>query len=440
MMVMMIRRRRAALLAVFLTVLAAVAGVALVRPASSMHAAATTVAEDPAAGLVLTSSVAVDARMTDLTFTTPAVTTPVTVRVMLPTAAAVHPDARYPVLYLLHGSGFDHAMWTTMTGIEEMTANMGLIVVMPDAGSDGWYTNWPDGRQPQWERFHLNQLVPWIDAHEPTLVARSQRAIAGSSMGGFGAMAYAARRPDLFAAAASFSGAVDISFPKGPAGQSGFYGVEPWGPWTGPEASWRAHNPYDLAANLRGLELAIYTGNGQPGGPLDGDRPYDETEAVLEQQSSSLAARLGALGIPRLFDDYGPGGHLLDYSARDLQQWLPRLFERFAHPVAPPSPFSFTAAEQTFSMRGYTVFAMRDRLALRTIARVRTAGFTLTTDGPATVTTARRYARRARYRIAIRSAGRQTQTTVLRSSADGRLTILVPRSASVGITRAAAAS
>jgi S-formylglutathione hydrolase FrmB len=432
MMVVMIRRRRAALFAVLA---AAVALTAPVSPARAIVAAS-----DPSAGLVLTSSVAIDARMTDLTFTTPALASPVTVRVMLPSSAAAHPDARYPVLYLLHGSGFDHTTWTTMTGIEDMTADMGLIVVMPDAGDDGWYTNWPDGRQPQWERFHLDQLVPWIDAHEPTLVARSQRAIAGSSMGGFGAMTYAARRPDLFAAAASFSGAVDLSFPKGPAGQSGFYGVQPWGPWTGPQASWRGHNPYDLAANLRGLELAIYTGNGQPGGPLDGDRPYDETEAILEQQSSSLAARLGALGIPRLFDDYGPGGHLLDYSARDLQEWLPSLFGRFAHPVAPPSPFSFTATEQTFGTRGYIVTAARDRLALRTIAHVRAAGFTLTTDGPATVTTARRYARSARYRIVVRSAGRRTQTAVLRSGADGRLTIAVPRSASVGITRAAAAS
>jgi S-formylglutathione hydrolase FrmB len=52
------------------------------------------------------------------------------------------------------------------------------------------------------------ELVPWIDATYRTIAARRGRAIAGVSMGGYGALSYAARHPDTFAAAASFSGAL----------------------------------------------------------------------------------------------------------------------------------------------------------------------------------------------------------------------------------------
>jgi hypothetical protein len=57
--------------------------------------------------------------------------------------------------------------------------------------------------KPGWETFHLTELRQIL---ERGLGAGGQRAIAGLSMGGFGAMSYAGRRPDLFRAAAAFSG------------------------------------------------------------------------------------------------------------------------------------------------------------------------------------------------------------------------------------------
>ena len=62
-------------------------------------------------------------------------------------------------------------------------------------------------------------------------------------MGGFGAMSYAARHPDLFGAAASFSGAVDTNNPLDIA----ITGDEPFGPRATQEIRWRGHNPTDLA-------------------------------------------------------------------------------------------------------------------------------------------------------------------------------------------------
>jgi S-formylglutathione hydrolase FrmB len=381
-----------------------------------------------ASGLTLLSSKPIDARMTELTFRSPSLASPVKVRVLVPREAASHPTARYPTLYLLHGSGGNAAVWTDLDA-EPLTEGMGLVVVMPDGGDEGWYTNWPHGAKPRWEDFHVKELIPWIEAHEPVIAARSKRAVAGFSMGGFGAMSYAARHPDVFAAAASFSGALDLGTPKGSA--PGLVDAQPWGSWSGPEIAWRGHNPYDLAANLRGVGLWIYTGEGNG---------TDDVEPILGAQSKAFAARTAALGIPRTFVDYGRGGHDGALFKRDLQQALPGLTARLDHPVDPPSPWSFTATERTWTIRGYSLRAARDRLAWRTLSAVRAGGFTVKTDGATTITTGRRYAHHGRYRITLRRTSGTTTHRTLRASATGRLTIAAAGSGRVEITRLSAES
>lgn len=382
-----------------------------------------------AKGLTLLSSTPLDDRLTELTFSSPSLADPVKVRVLVPREAAADPGARYPVLYLLHGSDADATNWTDQLDAEALTEGMGLVVVMPDGGSEGWYTNWPRGAKPRWEDFHVRELMPWIEAHEPVIAARSARAIAGLSMGGFGAMSYAARHPDLFAAAASFSGADDLGTPKGIA--SWLVAAEPWGSWDGPEIAWRGHNPYDLAANLRGLALSIYTGEGDGG---------DDVEPVIFKESASLAARLSALGIPRTYVDYGRGGHDPELWSRDLQQALPALMARLDHPVDPPARWSFRATERTWTMRGYTLRSIRDQLFWRQLSDVRAAGFTVTTDAATTVWTSKRYVRRARYRVVSRLASGKVVRDTQRATADGRLIVKVRESARVGITRVSASS
>src|SRR5262245_51144740 len=133
-----------------------------------------------------------------------------TVRILVP-AGYEGGRTRYPVLYLLHGAGDTYATWTERTDVQELTAGLPLIVVMPDGGRDanaGFYSDWVDGSR-QWETFHTRVLPRWVDRHFRTLPQRRHRAVAGLSMGGFGAMSYAARHRALFRAAASFSGAVD---------------------------------------------------------------------------------------------------------------------------------------------------------------------------------------------------------------------------------------
>ena len=77
---------------------------------------------------------------------------------------------------------------------------------MPEAGTVGFYSDWRGSRGqggPAWESFHLDELRGLL---ERRYRAGPRRAVAGLSMGGLGAIGYAARRPGLFRAAASFSG------------------------------------------------------------------------------------------------------------------------------------------------------------------------------------------------------------------------------------------
>jgi S-formylglutathione hydrolase FrmB len=281
-------------------------------------------------GFAIQSVRQLNSRLLEYRAATSALDGPTSFRVLLPDGYADHPDRRYRVLYLLHGGTADFRWWTEEGDAQAITANVPAIVVMPDGGQGGWYADWYNaglGGPPMWETYHLARLIPWVDAGFRT---DGTRAIAGISMGGFGAMSYAARNPGVFVAAASFSGAVDLnSIPA-----TLLVEISPlvalrvptavFGPRLLNDARWRAHNPWDIAANLRGLHLAVYTGNGLPG-PQDSLPLPDLTEFFVHAASVSFSTRLTSLGIAHTFDDYGPGTHTVPYWQRDLREELPAL-------------------------------------------------------------------------------------------------------------------
>ena len=150
----------------------------------------------------------VDERIRDLTIDSPSVGI-VKVRLLLPAKFDAEPTTTWPVLYLLHGAWANHEDWTNLTDVEALTAPTDLLVVMPDAAT-GWYADaWNEGAggPPAWETFHTTELLQLI---ERNWQAGDKRVVAGLSMGGFGAMDYAARHPGMFQAAASYSGVMNI--------------------------------------------------------------------------------------------------------------------------------------------------------------------------------------------------------------------------------------
>jgi len=254
-----------------------------------------------------------------------------TVRVILP-AGYGDSRVRYPVLYLLHGAGDTYASWTEKTDVQEFSRQLPLIIVMPDGGHDrnaGFYSDWVDGSR-QWETFHTRVLPRWVERHFRTLRGGRHRAVAGLSMGGFGAMSYAARHPGLFRAAASFSGAVDTLYGDAPAPILFAAGVVQLGVWGDPVAdarTWRAHDPVDLARRLRGTALFVATGDGTPGGPagdVDDDLAY-LAEQVIAGMNHAFAEGLDAAGVSFARDFYHGGYHGWPYWQRELHWSLPQI-------------------------------------------------------------------------------------------------------------------
>jgi S-formylglutathione hydrolase FrmB len=357
-------------------------------------------------GLRLVSSKRLDDRLTELTLRTPAVAGDTRVRVLLPAGYATS-KRRYPVLYLLHGALNGEEAWTEQGDAEAITAGLPLIVVMPDSGQGGGYTDWFNGGAggpPQWERYHVDELIPFVDARYRTVARRGGRAIAGLSMGGFGAMSYAARHPDLFVAAAAFSGAVDTNNPLDIA----VTGDAPFGPRATQEIRWRARNPWDLAENLRGLRLVVRTGDGEPVG--------DVVETVVHQMNLAFHERLQRFGISHTWDDYGAGTHSWPYWQRDLRATLPQLMATFRRPPAPPRSVTFRAVEPRYAVYGWRVALKRPALEWSELSRATRRGFTLSGSGRAVVVTPRFFAPGAR----VRANGR-----VLRADRHGRLHVPV---------------
>ncbi len=112
----------------------------------------------------------------------------------------------FPVLYLLHGLGDDHTAWTRRTNLERYLEDWPLIVVMPDS-ERGWYTDAAQLLNRNFETYIARELVDFVDASFQTIPCRQSRALAGLSMGGYGAIKLALKHPDLFGAAVSHSGA-----------------------------------------------------------------------------------------------------------------------------------------------------------------------------------------------------------------------------------------
>jgi S-formylglutathione hydrolase FrmB len=124
-------------------------------------------------------------------------------------------DRRYPTLYLLHGVDGNHQDWLHTGYLRETLDALiadgrvaPMVVVMPD-GDNSWYVDSKAvGGPGDYETAIAGDLVTHIDATLRTRADRLSRGIGGLSMGGFGALRLAFRKPFRYGAAAAFSGAL----------------------------------------------------------------------------------------------------------------------------------------------------------------------------------------------------------------------------------------
>ncbi|MFN8251124.1 MAG: alpha/beta hydrolase family protein [Ferruginibacter sp.] len=116
-----------------------------------------------------------------------------------------------PVIYLLHGYSDNYAGWlSNAKGVDVLADQYNVIVVCPDGGYGSWYWNSPVDSSFRYETYIATELVQYTDSHYRTIAGKKGRAITGLSMGGHGALYLAIKHPDVFGAAGSMSGGVDI--------------------------------------------------------------------------------------------------------------------------------------------------------------------------------------------------------------------------------------
>lgn len=147
--------------------------------------------------------------------------TPRSTEVRMGTDGYFHEGCKFQVLYLLHGTGGDYSDWVRRTSLERYAEANKLIVVMP-SGANSCYQDMVIGQD--YFTYITEELPRFMKVLFPVSDAREDTFIGGLSMGAYGAMNIAIRRPDLYSKAIALSGA--LSFREQTKGE----GAQAW-PW-----------------------------------------------------------------------------------------------------------------------------------------------------------------------------------------------------------------
>lgn len=226
--------------------------------------------------------------------------------VVVPEAAAERP---LPVLYLLHGFGGSYTAWQGITDLRPLSESYSMIVVCPD-GENSWYWDSPMNPAVRFETFVSQELPAWVDAHYPTVAGREGRAVAGLSMGGHGALWLGIRHRDIFGAAGSMSGGVDIRpFPDS------WLMKEQLGAQNEHPENWESHTVINQVDSLHDGDLALIF-----------DCGYDD---FFFEVNKALHEKLRTLGVGHDFV-IRPGGHNATYWANSLPYQM-LFFQRWFH-------------------------------------------------------------------------------------------------------------
>lgn len=208
------------------------------------------------------------------------------------------PESKKPlsVLYLLHGLSDDYQSWMRLSAIERHADGLPLIIVMPDGGKS-FYCNNPAPAGDKYEDHIVKDVVGYIDRTFKTIPSPRGRAIAGLSMGGYGAIMLALRHPELFGLASGHSSAVAFHNPK-------FKQL--------PELQVGKDSDYDC------FQLARRFVRGRKKLHLRFDCGVDD---FLIEHNRSFHAHLEKIGLPHIYEEH-PGRHDWHYFDGHVPQTL----------------------------------------------------------------------------------------------------------------------
>lgn len=137
-------------------------------------------------------------------------------------AVVIKPDSykkkknHFPVVYLLHGYSGNYSNWIMkVPALKDHADDFQTIIVCPDGDYSSWYFDSPIDSAFRYETYISTEVVDFIDGHYRTIADKNHRAITGLSMGGHGGLFLGLRHADIFGAAGSMSGGVDLNESKG---------------------------------------------------------------------------------------------------------------------------------------------------------------------------------------------------------------------------------
>jgi S-formylglutathione hydrolase FrmB len=236
-------------------------------------------------------------------------------------ATAGHSPRRYPVLYFLHGLGdneqtlFKGGGWNLIEDLRQKGQISDFLVVAPE-GKRSFFINSADGRVAYGD-FFIREFIPYIESRYSIRRERSQRAISGVSMGGYGALRFAFAYPELFSSVSAQSAALISQSPRQTeimpmlTPLSGLLGSVFGNPVD--LHHWNQNNPFVLAkrnrASIRTTKLSIYFNCGR------------EDEFGFDQGAKELHRQLQEEGIEHEYHLY-PGNHDAGYFLAHLGEAL----------------------------------------------------------------------------------------------------------------------
>jgi S-formylglutathione hydrolase FrmB len=233
--------------------------------------------------------------------------TDVAYAISLPASYDRDANRRYPLVVFLHGLFNNERDWEgrgIQAKLEELraTGKVGEFIVAVPFGASSFYLNGKDGTR--YEDAIVKDFIPFVDAKYRTTGKASERAIAGISMGGFGALVIAFKHPELFTSVVANCAAVFEDLPKPPASSSDARGTYRYqisskifgSPYD--ETFFHENNPIDLArgnaAKIKSLKIYFDVGEQDRYGFAEGNRRLD--------------AALTAAAVTHTFH-LGPGDH-----------------------------------------------------------------------------------------------------------------------------------
>lgn len=244
---------------------------------------------------------------------------PVRYCALLPEGYDAEKSRRYPVLYYLHGLGgneqelVNSGGWNIVERLRETKQIGDFLIVTPD-GDNSFYINSYDG-EVRYEDFFIREFIPAIEARYLVNATRAARGISGTSMGGYGALRFAFKYPQMFASVSAHAPALYQRVPQrviaavnehaDEVDMSGLFG-KPLD-----QNFWARNTPFAFArvnaAKLKRMKIYFDCG--------------DQDDFGFERGARQLAQLLTKLGVPHEAHVY-PGRHDRQFVAEHLPQSL----------------------------------------------------------------------------------------------------------------------